>query len=416
MRILYASMMLPFPPTFGKRMEIWTCLRALAAEGHEVTLLSFRDADQTDVDLSALSNVCKEVDVVPLQIAGGSTAAAYLKRLAAMVAVDPYDAVRYRSSEFAHRIEYHLARRHFDAVICGEVFMLQNMPASPAVPVILKKDHIATTIFSRHARYEQNLLKKCYCFLEWLKTSHWEKMVCRRATAIMACSELERLVLRRLCPGISVTVAPNVVDIDAYAPGEDEEAYTVLYSGLLDWSPNQDAAWFFIRSILPLLRQMVPQVKFLVAGRSSSGSFRRRVSGIPGVEFLGTVPDMRPVLRRAAVCVVPLRIGSGTRFKILEAGAMGRPVVSTRIGAEGLDFADGTEIMLEDEPERFARAVAGLLEDPPRRRAIGLAAHRRIRDSYSFPVLCAAIRETLALLTPVHAGSGIQSTQEHQRV
>lgn len=411
MRILYASMMLPFPPTFGKRMEIWTCLRALAAEGHEVTLLSFQDADQTDVDVSALSDVCQEVDVVPLQFAGGSSASAYLKRLAAILAADPYDAVRYRSREFARRVEYHLARRHFDAVICGEVFMLQNMPASSAVPLILKKDHIATTIFSRHARYERHLLKKAYSFLEYLKTSHWEKMVCRRATAIMACSELERLVLRKLCPGISVTVAPNVVDTDSYTPGEDEEPYTVLYSGLLDWSPNQDAVWFFIRSILPPLRQMVPQVKFLVAGRSSSGRFRRRVTGIPGVEFLGTVPDMRPVLRRAAVCVVPLRIGSGTRFKILEAGAMGKPVVSTRTGAEGLDFVDGTEILLDDKPELFARAVVGLLEDPSRRRAMGLAARRRVRASYSFPVLCSAIRETLALVTPVHAGSGMKSTQ-----
>ena len=397
MRILYASMMLPYPPTFGKRMEIWTCLCALAAEGHDVTLVSFNDSGQPDVDPAMLARVCRKVDIVPLQLSGRMT---YLNRLAALPRADPYDAVRYRSPEFRKRVEQHLAGGKFDAVICGEVFMLQNVPVRSSVPVILKKDHIAATIFQRHARYEQNLLKKAYAFIEYRKTARWEKRVCRQASAIMACSELERQVLQNLCPGIPVTVGPNVVNIEAYTSSEASDDYAVLYSGLLDWSPNQDAVMFFVRSILPHLRRMVPSVRFLVAGRSSSDYFRRRISRFEGVEFIGTVPDMRPVLSRAAVCVVPLRIGSGTRFKILEAAAMGKAVVSTTIGAEGLTLVNGTEILIEDEPESFARAVASLLNDDVRRHQMGLAAYERISTAYSIHVLRKALRETLALVVP----------------
>ena len=398
MHILYASMMLPYPPTFGKRMEIWTCLRALRAEGHRVTLLSFADAGQNDVDLGALSHVCEQIETVPITLLGQSGVKAYLGRLAALMRIDPYDAVRYRSTKFQQRLQNLLSGRHFDVVICGEVFMLQNMPAS-IVPVILKKDHIATTIFARHARYEHNPLKRVYGLIEYFKMSRWESDVCTRASAIMACSNLERSALERMCPGVPVTVAPNVVDLSEYTPGSVGEDCAVLYSGLLDWSPNCDAVMFFARSVLPHLRRMVPNVKFLVAGRSSSDALKRQLARFECVEFIGTVSDMRPVIRRAAVCVVPLRIGSGTRFKILESGAMERPSVSTRIGAEGLNFADGTEIMLADAPETFARSVAALLLDPERRKRMGKAARHRVEQEYSFEALCRSLRETLSLIT-----------------
>ena len=164
----------------------------------------------------------------------------------------------------------------------------------------------------------------------------------------------------------------------------------------MDWHPNRDGVEFFISEILPELRRLVPSVTFRVAGRSPSGEILRRFTGVPGVEFTGTVPDMRAEIAKATVCVVPLRIGSGTRMKILEAGAMAKPIVSTSLGAEGLDLVDGEDIILADEPRTFAKAVADLLGDATRRRTLGQSVRRRIEQRYSLPVLQSALRRALA--------------------
>ena len=140
----------------------------------------------------------------------------------------------------------------------------------------------------------------------------------------------------------------------------------------------------------------MPGAKFRVAGRSGSNAFFARFSRVPNVELTGTVPDMRSEIARATVCAVPLRIGSGTRLKILEAGAMGKAIVSTALGAEGLSFADGEEILIANEPSAFARALAGLLQDEERRSTMGRAARLRVEKDYSLPVLKDALRGALA--------------------
>jgi len=410
MRILYASMMLPFPPTFGKRMEIWTTLRALSEAGHDVTLVSFHDPGQKDNDKDALTEVCRDVSLVPLELSRPSSLRDCFDRLAALLTPHAHQAFRYRCAALTKCVERHLKTDHYDAVICGEVFMLQNMPADICVPLILKKDHIAATILRRYVASERNLVKKLYAWIEYAKTSRWETSVCRRATAIMACSNHERDELQNVFPGIPVTMAPNVVDLEAYQNDEEEDPKTILYHGLMDWFPNQDAVAYFISEILPHLRRLVPDVRVVVAGRTSSQKFPQRFAQVPGVEFTGTVPDMHTYIRQCAVCIVPLRIASGTRFKILEAAALSRPTVSTRIGAEGLDFSDHSEIILADAPEEFARGVAELLENPLRRRAMGIAARKRVATDYSFPELCRALEETLALVVPAGAMANLSTS------
>ena len=180
------------------------------------------------------------------------------------------------------------------------------------------------------------------------------------------------------------------MNVDNYTPTPDSAGPIVLYSGGMDWYPNRDAVEFFVAKILPPLRKLAPEVNFVVAGRSGPEKFRRRFADVSGVRFTGTVADLRAEIAKAAVCVVPLRVGSGTRLKILEAAAMAKPIVSTRIGAEGLDFVDGEEIVLADEPREFGRAVAHLLADPARRLAMGLAALRRAETQYSLPALRSA--------------------------
>ncbi len=198
--------------------------------------------------------------------------------------------------------------------------------------------------------------------------------------------------MKKLCPGPSVAVVPNAIDVNQYALSDRSDDTTLLYTGGMDWFPNRDAVEFFVTTILPELRRMVPQIKFVVAGRRGPEKFHQKLSKIPNVEFHGPVTDMRAEIAGAAVCVVPLRMGSGTRFKILEAAAMGKPVVSTRLGAEGLEFVPGEEIVLADEPQGFAAAVADLLADQSRRIALGRAARRRVEGHYDLSAFGTAAR------------------------
>jgi glycosyltransferase involved in cell wall biosynthesis len=372
-------------------------LEALATEGHPVTLLTFGEPGEVGGHVAALRKVCREIEIVPLIPDSLSSTAHYLRRLAGLFSPRPYAVLRFASSEMRARIREFLARGSFDAVLCDTVYTTMNISYSN-MPVIFNTHNVEHLVLQRYAALERNPAKRLYAWSEMRKLRKWEKSTCRRATIGMACSENDRQLLSSLCPGLRVTVVPNVVDVDRYAPQQEHNSSTILFQGAMDWFPNRDAVAFFVDRILPVLKQSSPHVRFVVAGRNPSPSFVSKFAGVHGIEFTGTVPDMRAEIANAAVCVVPLRIGSGTRLKILEAAAMAKPIVSTRVGAEGLEFVDGAEIVLADEPSEFARAVADLLADPARRRTMGLAARRRVEIQYSMPALRSALGQALAQL------------------
>lgn len=395
MRILFISMVLPFPPNFGKRMENWFFLRALAQEGHEATLISIVDPNEVP-DKKALSEVCKSLETVELSSPHFGSVRGYIDRLAALFSGKAYSIARHSSDALNSTVKGCLDDNSYDLVICDEIFLFQSIPSSCPVPVAVKKDHVATVMLERMEEYARNPVTKVYLRLEKDFTARAEKTICGSASAIFACSEPERKFLETMCPGVPSLLIPNVVDVESYVPSPEGEPQTILFQGIMDWYPNQDAVTYFASEILPALRGLVPDIKLIVAGRSSSDQFQKRFSDRREIQFTGTVPEMRPVIARAEVCVVPLRIGSGTRFKILEAAAMGKPVVSTSLGAEGLEFADGEEIVIADNPGAFASAVADLLADPARRKRMGLAARRRVESLYSVKALQGMLRLALA--------------------
>ena len=394
MRLLFLSMTLPWPPNNGHRMRTWSLLHALAAEGHQTTLLAFAYPADLGGATGPLRQVCTRLEVVPLELASLAGGNGALDRLRALIGGAPYAAGRYRSPEMAGRIQSQLESERFDAVIVDTVFGTVNLPATE-VPLLLNNVDVEHVVLERYARCEHNPAKRLYAWLEARRLRRFEAEACRRAAVAMPCSRADEAQLRALCPGLPLVVVPNVIDTTEYAPPGHDAGNVVLYQGGLDWYPNRDAVRFFASRILPLVRRALPSVRFVVAGRNPPAAFRREVQAVPGLELTGPVPDMRPVLARSAVCVVPLRIGSGTRIKILEAAAMARPVVSTTLGAEGLAFVDGEEILLADRPERFAGAVLGLLADHRRRREVGSAARKRVEESYSLPVLRSQLRRVL---------------------
>src|SRR6267154_349452 len=397
MRLLFLSFAFPLPANNGHRMRTWSILESLAAEGHEVTLLTFGQPGEVDGYDVALRKVCREIEIVPMVVESLSSTPNHLGRLVGLFLAQPYAVRRFASSEMQARIRKFLAGGSFDAVLCDTVYSAVNL-SDTHVPVILNCHNVEHVILERYVALERNPVKWLYAWSEIRKLRKWEKGTCRRAAIGMACSENDRQLLSSLCPGLRVTVVPNVVDVDRYVSQREHTSSTILFQGAMDWFPNRDAVSFCVARILPVLKQSVPHIHFVVAGRNPTPAFVSKFAGVSGIEFTGNVPDMRAEIAKAAVCIVHLRIGSGTRLKILEAAAMAKPVVSTRIGAEGLNFSDGEEIVLADEPRAFARAIVDLLADPVRRRTIGLAARRRVEAQYSMSALRSALGQAFAQL------------------
>ncbi len=442
MKILHLAIVPPAPTTNGHRIRCRSLVCALAKEGHRVSLLSYAAPEEIASPSPELAELYDDVQLLPEprgnQIAG---------RLKSLFSRRPYGAGRFTTPAMCAAVRDKLAQG-FDAILCEDIYMAGNvnngcrpsavglrpdklgsngLPSgqepmadgrepllsgreltaeSRRLPLLLNKHDITYRIVDQFVRGEWNWLKKLYGRIEYYKIRRLELAVCGSVSAVLACSEWDKELLARDCPAANIAVLPNVVDVEAYTPATEDDGETVLFAGAMDWLPNQDGAEFFIRDILPKLRQLTAGMHFVVAGRNPPPEMLRRYGDIPDVHFTGTVRDIRSVIATAAVCAVSLRIGSGTRMKILEAGAMGKAVVSTTLGAEGLGMRHGEEILLADDPRDFAEAVASLLKDPALRRRLGHAARKRVERDYSLAVLQSRIAETLVPLCPNYADDG----------
>ena len=396
MRVLFVLISLPFPPNIGQRVRNYSLLRALRMEGHEVTLLAFGDGKELTSARCGLAGLCADLDVIQESSSAGRTG--YLGRLRALPSRLPYGAWRMRSDTMRAAVSNRLANQSFDLVLCDDVYQIENLPVPCPVQIALNKHTIVSEEVRRFLKHQRNPVVSAYGWIEYRRVQRLEMQACGKVAAVWACSERDRQILG--CENLSASsaVVPNVIDADDYQPSDTDDGRTVVYVGAMDWLPNRDAVAFFVSEVMPELRRLVPDFNFVVAGREPPPDFRRRFEQVSNLKFTGTLPDLRPMVAQAAVCAVPLRIGSGTRLKILEAGAMAKAVVSTTIGAEGLSLTDGKEIIIADEPRTMARAIAGLLGDRNRRLEIGRAARRHVTAEYGIPALRRALREALALV------------------
>jgi glycosyltransferase involved in cell wall biosynthesis len=405
MRILFVSTHLPIPPNNGQAIRTLSIVEGLASNRHQVTFLSF-GANLPAAALAPLASLCREVVLVERshRMTNMSEHADYVGRLLCLFSCRPYSIRRFRSQRMQAKINECLQTRPFDLVVCDSVFALCNMPKT-AIPIALNCHNVEHVILERYAQIERNPLRRWYARLEAGLVKRTEHDSLRRATFAMACSATDRRLLAQICSGARIFVVPNTVnadpcDLPSAPPGANDQP-VVLFQGGMDWFPNRDAVEFFAERILPVVRSECADVKFVVAGRNPAVHFVERFRGHAPVEFTGTVPDMRPYLAAATVVVVPLRLGSGTRFKILEACAARKAVVSTSIGAEGLALEHGKQIVLADSPDEFGRAVVHLIQDASQREAIANAARMLVVEQYSQSALRKSLADIPSFREPV---------------
>jgi sugar transferase (PEP-CTERM/EpsH1 system associated) len=370
-----------WPVDRGGRRRSFEILKQLVAH-HHVTVLTTHASDEEAAGLRrALAPA--EVVSVPARLAKRGSAGFVAALARSWMSELPVDLWRCRIPALAGEI----ATRLRDADVCVADFLAAapNVPTDGPCPVVLFEHNVEHQIWRRLAGVEHRPLRRALLEIEWRKMRRYERRTVARARRTVAVSETDRARLAAAAPGAAVHAIDTGVDTTYFRPGATpEEPASLAFVGAMDWYPNEEAVLHFTSRVLPLIHAEVPEVRLTVVGRNPGAAVRALA---PGVRVTGTVDDVRPYLDAAAVVVVPLRIGGGTRLKIFEALAMAKAVVSTTVGAEGLPVASGEHLELADDPASFARAVIELLRRPERRRALGAAGRRLVEGRYSWAAI-----------------------------
>jgi glycosyltransferase involved in cell wall biosynthesis len=306
----------------------------------------------------------------------------------------PLAVSRYTSARLKNEVEALLAAESFDAVVCDFLAAAPNLPNLEQC--VLFQHNVETTIWQRHVEQTRSPLKKAFFQMQAGKMEAYERKICRTVKHVIAVSETDAGRMKRMFGIDSVSSVSTGVDLEYFAPRDaSTEPSEMVFSGSMDWLPNVDAIEYFLAEVLPLIRAEVPGARFTIAGRSPDPRVLKAVEGIANVRVTGKVEDMRPFLWGAKISVVPIRIGGGTRLKIYECMAAGVPVVSTTVGAEGLRYEDGDDIVIADDPASIASACVRLLNDDGARRALANNALKRAEREFSWE---AVSREFEAIL------------------
>ncbi len=382
MRLLWVKVGGLWPVTTGGRIRSFHILAELSRR-HRVTILTTHGPAEDPQGLVAALPRC-EVVSVPWVLAKRGSARFVVALLRSWLSPRPVDVYKTRVPELCRKVTKRLAAGGIDLVVADFLAAVPNVPVDGVIPTVLFAHNVEHVIWRRLSDVEPRAWRRLLLGLEARKMRRYERRACRRAHLTIAVSDGDCGLLRAVADGARVCAVPTGVDIDYFTPdGTRETPARLVFTGAMDWYPNEDGVTHFIETILPRVRRDVPEATLTIVGRHPSPRLLA-MAARAGVRVTGLVDDVRPHMRDAAVFVVPLRVGGGTRLKIFEALAMAKAVVSTSVGAEGLPLVPGEHFLRADDPAEFARAVTSLVHDPSRRRALGVAGRRLVEERYAW--------------------------------
>jgi polysaccharide biosynthesis protein PslH len=378
LKILWLLPMPPSPPRFGAQARMHGLLSEFGRR-HDITAVALIDPafDRNECEL-AMRAYCREVVTLPNQN-GREGRAKRLLQLRSLLSLHSYEWHRFAVPGLQATLDHLLRRERFDVVHLEFPYLahyrLRQAPAGERLPAVIVDTHeIAYDLARQMAQRGGSGLRRAYGATNWRKLRREERGAFRTADGLCACSEVDRVRLLAEASGARAVVVPNAADVEHYRPRQSDPPIddgTILFFGLLSTYPNIDGLRFFTQDVWPRVRAARPDARFRIVGARAGAEVRELVGD--GIELVGFVPDLRPELAAAGVVVVPLRVGGGTRLKIVEAMAMGKAIVSTSLGAEGIDGVSGRDLVIADEAERFAAEVVRLLDDRRAAAEIGRA-------------------------------------------
>jgi glycosyltransferase involved in cell wall biosynthesis len=386
--ILYVSPMPASPPRFGAQARVHGLMTQLARRHNLAAVILLDEEFDAEECRRAMQSYCREVVLVPNP--HRSLLKHRLRQLRSLASTRSFERLRVTVPALQRALDQVLLARRFDIVNLEFSFLghfeLRQAPSGERLPPLVVDSHnIDYELARQYARAGDSLARRLYAGANWRKLRREELGTYRDADGVYLCSAADERRLLDQVPGVRTAVIPNAADVEYYQPRPTDprpDGRTVVFFGLLSYVPNLDGVIHFVEDIWPRIAEAHPDARLKIVGGRPPPSLLALAG--PRVELTGFVPDLRPHLAAAAAVVVPLRLGGGTRLKIVEAMAMGKAIVSTTLGAEGIEAAPGRDLLIEDQPAAFADAVNRLLADPHLAACIGQSARRLAVERYSW--------------------------------
>ena len=374
-----------YPLDTGGKIRTYNMLKELK-KMHHITYLSQISIGTEKETTKNAAEYCQEAIWIPWEETSKDNYKLYIELFQNMLFSDlPYAVQKYQSLEMQEYIERLDCSGNYDIIICDFLIPSVNIKKKLATPSVLFQHNVESLIWKR--RYDNAKgIKRVYLYNQRKRMEQYEQKGCMLFDGVATVSVNDSDILKEEF-GLTNIIGdvPTGVDTSYFKPIEAvKRRGSIVFSGSMDWDPNEDAVLYFVKEIYPLIKKKAPYASFTVVGRNPSQRLKSLNKLDSSINITGTVEDVRPYLTESEVYVVPLRIGGGTRIKIFEAMAMALPVVSTSIGAEGLSVKNGENILLSDQPEEFADNVIKLLQDQKNREEIGEKALTLIQKRFSW--------------------------------
>jgi polysaccharide biosynthesis protein PslH len=403
MRILWLSHFVPYPPKGGCFQRSYNLITRVGA-AHELHLLAMlpkrgtHPASETAQAREVLSASCASVQIV--DVSAATSMAGLAKRAAAgLLTLSPLTVTIFQSNEVRRLLRAAVAERRFDVIHLDTISLAQYLPDVGATPAVMTHHGAESFMIRRRIGHEGNPLRRAVFFAEWLALERYERRMCPRVGSNVTMSALDRDLLARVAPDAAFSVVPNGVDIAYFTPAPRPPGRRVIFAGRLDQYSNRDAILHFMETAWLRLRASHPDVHIDIIGSNPPPSLVELAGRDDHVHVHGFVPDVRPYFRDASVAICPIRDGGGTRIKVLDALAQGMPLVTTSIGAEGIDVVPDRDVLMADTPEQFAGAIGRIFDEPALAARLGVNGRALVERLYSWDALAASLVDTYRQVT-----------------
>ena len=386
MKILWVKVGGLWPLNSGGRLRSFNIVSELSRQ-HQVSVLTTHPPGEDGDELRRQLPRCERVTSIPFAAPKWHSPRFPFVLARSWFSSLPVDLLKHRIPDLRREVSAQLENGSIDLCIADFLFAVPNVPLESNVPMVFFAHNVEHLIWKRLCHSRRRFWMRPLLEVEWRKIRRYETDACRRANLTIAVSPDDCKTLAKNAPSARIRTVPTGVDTDYFTPDSSGEKQTeLIFTGSMDWYPNEDAIQYFIDDVLPLIRREFPDIRLTAVGRGPGRRIREKADDA-GVTLTGRVPDVRPYVNESMLYIVPLRIGGGTRLKIFEALAMGKAVVSTTIGAEGLPLEDGKHFLRADGPRPFATAIVSLLRDEGRRRALGEAGQKLVREHFNWPAV-----------------------------
>jgi len=383
MKVIVIDEWIPWPLESGKKIRSYNLISRLSRK-HEIIYIAYVNVPSELSKLEVMEKLGIKVIPVTDDRTVKWTAKFYLEVLANFLSKEPFSTMYHIKQVFIDTLIKAIQDERPDLIHCEWTNLSPFLKYVKGLPVVISSHNIESDIWRRFGEHGSNIFKRFLGYSQARKIERLERYWYPKADMCIAVSPEDKRVMESY--GAKVDLVDNGVDISYYSsfPEAEIDDNAIIFTASFDTFSNQDGAVYFAKEIYPLIKRERPEIQLWLVGKDPSDEIRSFANEDQSIHVTGTVDDVRSYISRAALCVVPLRIGGGSRLKILEAFALKKAVVSTSIGAEGLSVTHGKDILLADTPEAFSRYVVGLLSDREQRKAMGGEGYSLVKEKYDW--------------------------------